>query len=59
VQEAGHAGRDGHHVETILYPRKIGKKVTDAVMEYEDNVEPFHRNKLFHDFCSLQNITAN
>jgi len=50
VQEAERAGRDGHQAETILYPRKINKKVTDAVKEYENNVEQCHIKKLFHDF---------
>jgi len=35
---------------SIVYPRKIGKKVTDAENDYEDNVEQCRRKKLFCDF---------
>jgi len=58
VQEAGCAKRDRHQAETILYLRKIGKKVTDALKEYEDNIEQCHRNCSMI-ICSLQNITVN
>jgi len=36
VQESG---RDGRQAEAILYPKRIGKKVTSAMKEYEDNVQ--------------------
>jgi len=50
VQEAGCAGRDGCQAEAILYPKTIGKKVTDAMTEYQVNVKKCRKNILFRDF---------
>ena len=54
VQEAGRGGRDGRHVEAILYAKKIRKKVTKAMREYQENVQECRRKKLFRHFLFTQ-----
>ena len=38
VQEAGQGGRDGRPAEAILYPKAVGRKLTQAVKDYQDTI---------------------
>ena len=54
VQETGRGGRDGRQVEAILYAKKIGKNITTAMREYQDNVKECRRRKLFRHFLFVE-----
>ena len=54
VQETGRGGRDGRQVEVILYAKMIGKKITTAMREYQDNIKECRRRKLFRHFLFVQ-----
>ena len=50
VQETGRGGRDGRLTQAILYPTRLGKKVTNAMKSYQINTETCRRRKLFESF---------
>ena len=50
MQESGRAGRDGRQAVAILYPKKVGNKVTKEVKEYQENSTMCRRRKLFENF---------
>ena len=50
VQETGRGGRNGRQVDAILYTKKIGKKLTTDMREYQDNDKECRRRKLFKHF---------
>ena len=54
VQETGKGGRDGRQVEAILYAKKIGKNITTAMREYQENVKECRRRKLFRHFLFVE-----
>ena len=50
VQETGRGGRDGRQVDAILYTKKMGKKGTTAMREYQNNNKECRRRNLFKQF---------
>lgn len=63
VQELGRAGRDESEAEAILYPKIVGKKVTNSVKEYGENKSICRRKLLFKNFlfykhAQTSNVTA-
>ena len=50
VQESGRAGRDGRQAVAILYPKKVGNKLTKEVKEYQENTTMCQRRRLFSNF---------
>ena len=50
VQETRRGGRDGRQVEAILYDKIIGKKITTAMRDYQENVRNAEEGNL-DTFC--------
>ena len=53
-QETGRGGRDGRQVKAVLYAKKIGKKITTAMREYQENVKECRRRKLFRHLLFVE-----
>ena len=56
VQETGRGGRDGRHVQAILYPTRQGKKVTQAMKAYQSNTNTCRRRQLFRNFLFCDEV---
>ena len=50
VQEAGRSGRDGRPAQAILYPKFVGKRITNAMKDYQQNTKECRRINLFRNF---------
>ena len=50
VQESGRGGCNGRSAEAILYPKFVGRKVTKAVKDYQENTTECRRVNLFKNF---------